>query len=198
MEILSIGTWWDALSIISKIYWIISIPASAIFIIQIIMTFLGADSDGGHLDAVGNADVSVDSDTGIGFQLISLKNFIAFFAVFGWSGLVCIDSRLSTGLTIFISTFSGILMMLIMASIYYFMGKLTESGNVNMQTIVGKTGTVYLKIPARRKTNGKIQIEHQGFRTIDAMTDEEADIPTGAAIQVTGIINENLLLVKKI
>jgi hypothetical protein len=197
MEILSINSWWEGLSTLSKVYWMIAIPASVIFLIQIVMTFIGADSDG-HLDATGDADASIDSDAGIGFQLISLKNLIAFFTIFGWVGVACIDSALSIPLTIVISFFSGLLMMVIMASIFYFMGKLVESGNVVMESAVGKTGTVYLIIPARRKSAGKIQIQHQGYRTIDAMTDDAADIPTGSVIQVTAVISDDLLLVKKI
>lgn len=197
MEILSIGSWWEGLSTISKIYWMIAIPASVIFLIQIVMTFIGADSDSGF-DATGDADASIDSDAGIGFQLISLKNFIGFFTIFGWSGIACIDSGLSVASTIVVSSFCGLLMMIIMATIFYFMGKLVESGNVIMASAVGKTGTVYLVIPANRKAAGKIQIQHQGFRTIDAMTNETEDIPTGAVIQVTAIINDDLVLVKKV
>jgi len=198
MEILSIGSWWEGISIIAKIYWMIAIPASLIFIIQIGMTFIGADSDSGHLDAVGNADLSVDTDHGIGFQLISLKNLIAFFTIFGWSGLVCIDSGLSVTLTIFVSLISGLLMMVLMATIFYFMGRLTESGNVNMAAIVGKTASVYLFIPANRKALGKIQVQHQGYLTLDALTDDENDIPTGAIVLVKELIGDNILLVKKI
>ncbi len=197
MEILSINSWWEGLSTLSKVYWMIAIPASVIFLIQIVMTFVGADSDG-HMDATGDADASVDGDAGIGFQLISLKNFIGFFTIFGWVGIACIDSGISTPLTIAISFICGLLMMVIMATIFYFMGKLVESGNVVMASAVGKTGTVYLVIPANRKATGKIQFQHQGFRTIDAMTDEAEDIPTGAVIQVTAIISDDLVLVKKV
>ncbi|HSA05391.1 MAG TPA: hypothetical protein P5145_07365 [Tenuifilaceae bacterium] len=197
MEILSINSWWEGLSTLSKVYWMIAIPASVIFLIQIVMTFVGADSDG-HMDATGDADASIDGDAGIGFQLISLKNFIGFFTIFGWVGIACIDSGLSTPLTIVISFICGLLMMVIMATIFYFMGKLVESGNVVMASAVGKTGTVYLVIPANRKAAGKIQFQHQGFRTIDAMTDEAEDIPTGAVIQVTAIISDDLVLVKKV
>lgn len=198
MEILSFNSWWESLSILSKVYWIIAISASAIFLIQIVMTFIGVDSDSGGMDASGNADASIDADHGIGFQLISLKNLIGFFTIFGWSGIACLDSELSVPLTIGISLFCGLLMMVIMASIFYFMGKLMESGNVVMASIVEKTGTVYLVIPASRKAAGKIQIQHQGYRTIDAMTDDTEDIPTGSVIQVTAVINDELLLVKKV
>jgi len=198
MEILSFSSWWEGLSTITRIYWLIAISASLIFLIQTVMTFIGADSDTGHLDAFGDADASISTDHGIGFQLISFKNFIAFFTIFGWSGLACIESKLSIVATVAISVVCGLLMMVIMTSIYYFMGKLTESGNVTMEKIIGKTGSVYLVIPAKRKASGKIQIQHQGYLTLDAMTDEETDIPTGSVIQVSGIINDNLVLVNRV
>ena len=197
MTLLSLNAWWDSLSTIQLIYWIITIPASLIFVIQLVLTFVGADADGDGLDAVGDADLSVDSDTGVGFQFISIKNFVAFFTVFGWVGLACIYGNLANWLTLLISTASGIVMMFIMASIYYMMGRLTESGSLNMRSAIGKTATVYLFIPEKRKATGKVQLNLQGYRTLDAMTDDDEIIPTGAIVQVVDILNDEILLVKK-
>ena len=87
--------------------------------------------------------------------------------------------------------------MLIMASIYYFMGRLTETGTLNMRTAIGKTATVYLFIPQKRQATGKVQLKLQGYRTLDAMTDEDEVIPTGAIVQVVDILNDEILLVKR-
>lgn len=198
MILLSFNTWWASLSTLQMIYWIITVPSSIFFILQLVMTFIGADADGDGLDAIGDADLSVETDHGVGFQFISLKNFVAFFTVFGWVGLACIHGELSNGITLFISTSAGIVMMLIMASIYYFMGKLTETGTLNMKSAIGKTATVYLFIPQNRKATGKVQIKIQGYRTLDAMTDGDEVIPTGALVQVVDVINEDILLVKKL
>jgi hypothetical protein len=43
---------------------------------------------------------------------------------------------------------------------------------------------------------GKIQIKVQGFRTLDAITDEKEDIKTGAVVEVVEVINDQVLLVK--
>jgi membrane protein implicated in regulation of membrane protease activity len=161
------------------------------------MTLIGADADGDGLDAIGDADVSVETDSGVGFQFISVKNFIAFFTVFGWAGLASIYGELPNWATLLVSTVSGIIMMLIMASIYYFMGKLTETGTLNMNSAIGKTATVYLFIPEKRKATGKVQLKLQGYRTLDAMTDDDDVIPTGAIVQVVDTINDEILLVKK-
>ncbi len=197
MILFDINSWWENLSSLQMIYWIIAVIASLVFVIQLIMTLIGSDADGDGLDAIGNSDVSVESDAGIGFQFISIKNFFAFFTIFGWVGLACIYGGLALWAILLISTSSGLLMMLIMASIYYFLGKLVESGNLNISSAKGKTASVYLFIPPKRSGMGKIQINQQGYRTMDAMTDDEEQIPTGSFVEVVDIINGDILLVKK-
>lgn len=190
---LDISVWWQAMDVMEKVYWCIAIPFSVLFIIQVVITFVGGDIEG--IDTDGDADFSVESDTGIDFQFLSIKNIIAFFTIFGWVGIVCINSELSTFLTVIISTLSGLAMMLIMATLMYYMGKLAENGSLNIQNAKGKTGSVYLTIPAKRKGMGKVQIKVQGFQTLEAMTDGD-EIPTGAIVDVLEIINDEILLVK--
>jgi len=188
------STWWIEMATFEKINWLIALPFSALFVIQIVLTFIGADMD--HDTADGDVDSSIDHDTGIDFQFLTLKNLIAFFTIFGWTGIVCIDAELSVGITVLISTIAGALMMTLMASIMYFMGKLTDSGTLDLRYAVGKTCTVYLSIPPKRSGLGKVQIQVQGFQTLDAMTDSEEKISTGALVEVKDVINNEILLVQ--
>jgi len=192
--LLSITESWQSLELIEKIYWCIAIPFSVLFLIQIILTFFGGDID--DVEADGDADASIDHDTGIEFQFITLKNLVAFFTIFGWAGIACLDGELGIGKTLIISFISGFIMMTIMASIVYFMGKLTDSGTLNINHAIGRTGSVYLTIPAKRNGLGKIQIKVQGLQTLDAMTDYEEDIKTGAVVDVVEILNNEILVVK--
>jgi len=148
------------------------------------------------MEADGDSDVSVDGDSGIDFQFITLKNLVAFFTIFGWTGIACIGGGLEAGIAVVISTIAGLFMMALMASIVYFMGKLTDSGTLNLKNAIGKGGTVYLTIPANRSGLGKVQIKVQGLQTLDAMTDNEAEIKTGSIIQVSEILNNEILIVK--
>ncbi|MDX9694672.1 MAG: serine protease [Bacteroidales bacterium] len=191
--LLTISESWQSLLLIQKIYWCIAIPFSVIFIIQIFLTFFGG-VDGA--EAHGDSDVSVDGDTGIDFQFITLKNLVAFFTIFGWTGIACIDGGLGVGTAIIISVLAGLLMMVIMASIIYFMGKLTDSGTLNLKNAIGKVGTVYLTIPPKRSGLGQVQIKVQGLQTLDAMTDNDEEIKTGMVIKVTDVLNNEILLVK--
>ena len=192
--LLTISESWQSLALIEKIYWCIAIPFSALFVLQIILTFFGGDID--EMEADGNSDVSIDDDAGIEFQFITLKNLVAFFTIFGCRGVSCLDSGLSVGKTVIISSVSGLIMMTIMASIVYFMGKLTDSGTLNLNNAVGKIGSVYLSIPAKRAGLGKVQIKVQGLQTLDAMTDHDEDIKTGSVVDVLEILNNEILVVK--
>ena len=185
--------WWEAMNLAEKIYWCIAIPFSVLFIIQLIVTFFVGDADG--LDAGGNADLSIDSDTGIDFQFLSIKNLVAFFTIFGWTGVACLRGDLSIFVTIIIST-AGLIMMTIMATIMYYMGKLSESGSLDLNNAKGKTGTVYLPVPPGRKGSGQVQIKVQGFQTLEAMTDETETLSTGTLVEVIDVINDEILLVK--
>jgi hypothetical protein len=191
MELL-LDNWWQGMLAAEKVYWIIAIPFTLIFLIMMVMTLLGGDLDSADMDV----DMEMDSDTGIGFQYLSIKNLVGFFTIFGWTGIACLASGKSMVFTVIVSVLAGLLMMTIMSTIVYLMGKLTEQGNLNLQNAIGKIATAYLTIPAERKGMGKIQVKVQGFRTLDAITDEKEDIKTGAVVEVVDVINNQVLLVK--
>lgn len=187
-------SWWNNLSTMQQIYWLVTIPATLLFLIQLVLTFIGGDLSGD----TGDIDADYDADHGMGFHFITVKNMIAFFALFGWTGLAAIDSGLASFLILLISSISGLVMMLIMASIYYFMSKLNSSGTLKMKNAIGKIGNVYISIPAKKGGLGKVQVKVQGgLRTLEAMTEELEDIKTGSIIEVADVINDQILLVKK-
>lgn len=191
---MTISDAWQSMIFLEKLYWCFAIPFSLLFVIQLILTFFIGDMDAIGVD--GDADLSIEHDTGIDFQFLSIKNLIAFFTIFGWAGIACLDSGLTNWLTILISTLCGLIMMVIMASIAYFMGKLTESGTLDLNNAIGHVASVYLTIPAKRSGMGKVQVKVQGLQTLDALTDNEDDIKTGAVVDIVDVINNEILLVK--
>lgn len=185
--------WWDTLETTHKIYWGLAIPFSIIFIIQMILTFVG-----GGVDVDGDPDFDVDNDGGAGFQFFTLKNFIGFFTIFSWAGIASIDSGYSGLTTLIIATVSGLIMMTIMASLFYFFSKLTDSGTMNINNAKGGIGEVYMRISAERGNVGRVLIKVQGsLRELEAITDDEIDIPMGSVVNVKDVINNNILLVSK-
>jgi hypothetical protein len=185
------NVWWENLSLSLKIYWAIAIPFTMFFGLQLLWSFFG----GGDLPD-DTPDAEIEADTGVPFQFFTLKNLIAFFTVFGWAGIACIDSGLSETATVIISLVAGILMMLLMASLFYFMAKASADGTLKFSNAIGRTGEVYLTMQGKRGSIGKVQINVQGaLRTLEAITDDEHDIQTGKVVTVKEIINNHILLV---
>ncbi len=185
--------WWDALELLEKIYWGIAIPFTVFFILQLLLTFFGGD-----IPEDGGADFDVETDDGIGFQFFTLKNLVAFFTIFAWAGIACLDSGLSNGVSMVISFISGIMMMGVMGGLFYFLGKATESGTLQMKNAIGAVGEVYMEIKAQRGNIGQIQVLVQGtLRTLEALSDDKENLPQGTVVSVSEIANNNILIVTK-
>lgn len=194
MLTLDITAWWNTLNGLQQLYWAFAAPFSFIFILQLIFTFFTGGGEG----TFGDADEMVDADDGMGFHFFTIKNMIAFFTIFGWSGLACLDSGLGRWTTIIISVASGTLMMFIMASIFYFMSRLSYNGTMKMKNALHKIGEVYLTIPPSREGLGKVQLNVNGsIHELEAMTDDDAPLKNGTLVKVIEIINNQILLVTK-
>ena len=197
MIIISILPQWSDISIFEQVFWVITIPATVFFLILLALTIFGGETDAG-MDVNSDVDGEIADGDSIPFQFLSLKNIVAFFTVFGWSGIGFTNAGLASWLVILLSFICGFLMMVLMASLFYFMSKLAESGTLKMKNAIGKLGEVYLMIPASRGGMGKVQLNVQGsLRTLDALTDDLEKIPTSSIIQVVDVIDDQILLVKK-
>ncbi len=186
--------WFFNLELFQRIYWGISLVASFIFIIVMISTIFG-----GETDDLGDIDTEVESDTGTGFQFITFKNLVAFFTIFGWSGIACIDANLSRPITIVISVVCGLIMMSIMTAMVYYMRKLNDSGTLNIKNALNAVGEVYLTIGANRSTIGKAHVRIQGaLRELEALTDSKTNLNTGTVIKVVNITDNGILIVEQL
>ena len=183
--------WWDGLTFSLAAYWTIALVFSLFFVLQLILSAFGGD---GVPDDTPDAEIAADS--GIPFQFFSIKNFIGFFTIFGWAGIAALDMGFSELGALITAFSSGLVMMTIMASLFYFLAKANADGSLKMANAIGGVGEVYLTIPRQRNNIGKVQINVQGaVRTLDAMTDDEQDIPTGKIIKVKEVVNDHILLV---
>lgn len=202
--------WWDALTAIEKVFWLIAIPFSVIFLIQMVLSFTGfgsgatdpgADISDIHTDVSSSGhDISQSNeDAGPGFSFFTIRNFIAFFTVFSWSGLAFNNAGLGLVLTVLLSIIIGIIAMLIISSLFYFTSKMTDSGNMSVKNAIGATGKVYLPIRAGKGNIGKVHVTFQGsIREMQAITTGDRDLPTNTIIKVTGLADENILIVENI
>ena len=193
---------WTALSPFMKVIWCVTLAASLIFIIQTIMTFVGADTDGdANFDASFDTDVDIaDVDAAVGsggVNLYTFRNFVNFFLGFGWTAILLNDTIKSRGLLLLVAILVGVALVALVMWLFKWLYSMQQTGNINVyKSAVGCTGTVYLPIPAERKGEGKVQIAIQGaVREYNALTDGDA-LTTGTPITVVEVINPSTLLVE--
>lgn len=196
-----IASWWADLSLVMKILWSVTLTASLVFIIQSILTFIGADAD---TDFDTDVDVSMDgsdlSNIDGGSNLYTLRNFVNFILGFGWSAILLQDSISSVALLILVSALIGIALVAAVMYLFKWLAGMQQSGNINLQrAAAGCEGKVYLTIPAARAGMGKVQIAINGaVREYDAMTENEEALKTGTPIRVVDTLDANTLLVEEI
>jgi hypothetical protein len=184
----------DNMEILLKTFWFIAIPASLIFIIQTIMTFMGTDSSDGL-----QADFDGDLNGGdIPFQLFSLRNLINFLLGFSWTGISFYTTIASKPILIIVSLIVGMLFIYLFFIIINQVQKLAEDNTFKLVNTLNKTAEVYLTIPENKKGKGKIMISVNGaFHELDAITENEK-IPSGAMVKVVKIENNQILIVENI
>ena len=67
--LLDISTWWQSMQLFEKIFWVIALLFSLLFLVQTILSFAAGDND----TAMGDADSYIDHDDGIGYQFFTIK-----------------------------------------------------------------------------------------------------------------------------
>ena len=190
-----IATWWAGLSLMMKILWTVTLVASVLFVIQSILTFIGADAD-----AITGMDGGDLSNIEGGSNLYTFRNFVNFCLGFGWSAILLQDSIPSTALLILVSALIGVALVAAVMYLFKWLSSMQQSGNINVQKqAAGCEGKVYLPIPAARGGAGKVQITIAGsVREYDALTESEEALKTGTPIRVVDALDANTVLVEEI
>jgi len=186
--------WWTSLDLYLKIMWGIAIPFSVIFLIQMVMTFIGMGDQG---EISGDADV--DADVQMPFQFFTFRNFVNFFLGFAWTGISFYDFIDSKVWLTFLCVFIGLLLVTIVMALLYALSKTTQSGNININNAIGLPATVYFTIPPAGKGTGKIQMSiQQAVREYDAVSESDEPIRTGSLVRVKSVIDAHTLLVENL
>lgn len=175
-----------------RIFWVIAIAASAVFLIQAVITFagVGADSDFCTVDDVDSGDAGYGG-------LFSFRNLINFLLGYGWSGVILYDHIQSRFWLYFVCILIGLLFILAFVLMFKAMLGLAHDGSFYLESAIGKAADVYLRIPAARSGRGKVQVSVNGsVHEIDAVTDDADEVPTGGKVQITDVIGDDCFLVK--
>lgn len=196
---------WAELTPIMKTLWGVTLTVTLIFIIQSILTFIGADSGGtgggfdSDLDASFDTDDPSVADMGhSGMNLYTFRNLINFLLGFGWTAILLKGEIRSVPLLLIIAVAVGCGLVAGVMYLFKWLSSMQQSGNINVfRSAVGCQGKVYIPIPGDRSGQGKVQITiNNAVREFAAETDGDT-LKTGTPVTVTEVLNADTLLVKR-
>ncbi len=195
-----ITTWWASLSVAMKILWGVTLTASLIFVIQSILTFIGADAGDGGIDTdvdTGFDTEAADAAVEGGTNLYTFRNFVNFILGFGWSAILLQEKITSIPLLIVVSVIIGAALVALVMYLFKWLSSMQQSGNINLfKAAVGCGGSVYLTIPGQRKGEGKVQLSiNNSVREYNAVTDGDT-LKTGTQIRVVEVLSPETVLVE--
>ena len=192
--------WWESLTSFQQIMFVIAVSSSAVMLIFLVLMLIGVD--GSDFDGVDAPDLDVDflNDeplSGIGgLRIVTLKGVLAFLSIGAWTAYLFVD-LLGPIFSSLIGVVLGFVAAFLQALAYRAMMRLESSGNIDYNNAVGKTGTVYMRVPKLKSGKGKVTLVIQErYAEIDAVTEEEEDILPKTSIVVIGLLDPTTLIIK--
>ncbi len=187
----------------ADIYLYMAILGSALFLIKVVLMLMfgGGDTDM-DLDADVDVDVDMDidadhPDSSGSFTLLSIQSFLAFFMGMGWTGWGCVtELKLGTATSVAVSGAVGFAFMLLFAFLFAQLKKLDDRKQLNVRSSVGSHGRAYMRIPAKGKGQGKVELTVQGRRMILRARSTDAEITSFTDVTVVAVEDDNSLIVE--
>lgn len=138
----------------------------------------------------GLFDIQI-GDTDLSFKALTFQGLSAFLMMFGLIGLMISEMDAPQALSILGGLGAGGVSMWMVSKLFDTFKELEQESTMELDNATGATGTVYLRIPASGE--GQIQITFQGaMRTMDAISADGVEIPTGTLIQVVDNVADTL------
>lgn len=195
--------WWNQLSGFQQVMFVIAVAATLIMVIFLVLMIFGMDNSG---DFDGATEVDMDgmdsfNDVPLGqfsgLRVLTLRGALAFLSIGAWVAFL-FDPSIGPIWSSLIGVILGSVAAFLLAWAFRASLKLESVGNLNYQYAIGKHGNVYLRVPKERSGKGKVTLTVQErYVEVDAITDDEEDIPVRALVEVIGIENETTLIVKR-
>lgn len=172
----------------AKLFWSIAIGATFLQILLFLSALVGGD----------DLDHSTDNDahSSEGVKLLSLRAIVAFLVGFGWAGGLMMNRGMDLFPALAIAIVTGLVFMMSIFAIMRGMMSLRADGTMDFHNAVGKNGSVYVTIPAKRAGHGQVEIEIQGrITTVQAVTAHQEALAPQTAVVVDALEPGNLLVV---
>ena len=181
--------WWQALSALQQVFWVLAILSSSIFLISTLLSLIGFD--GFETDI----DVETEGSTGEILEFLSFRNIVAFILGFSWAGILFYPQL--KGLALLLALVVGFGFAFLNQWLMNKLQGLESSGTSNLNQAIGQDAKVSVQIDPNMQGKGKV-IVRVGNREMEllAVTEDAQRLQRGDVVQVYGI-EDNTVLVSR-
>jgi len=202
------GAWWNELTYLNQIFYGAAVFFSVFFVWQLIAALMGLSGEEGDADAGEAAEDATYDDfeggaeadaleTSVSFQILSIRSILTFFTLFCWGYALYLNREMPIGTALTYSTIWGLAGMFSIALVFYGLRRLTETGTKNLNTSIGKAGSVYLDIPAGG--SGEIRVTVSGVLShVKARAIGGKELKSGTPIRVIKRLNKTTVEVETV
>ena len=167
----------------------IGLASSLVLFIQMIVILLGGSFD--------LPDFDLDTGSGGGAGMFSVRGIGAFFTGFGWTGASALDLGYSLPIALLSATLVGAVTLTLFVLLMRWLHSLRSDGTMDYSNALNQIGSVYVPIPPRREGLGQIEVLVQDrMTTVRALTDNDTRIGNRTAVKVVELVDERTLLVE--
>ena len=167
----------------------IGLASSLVLFIQMIVILLGGSFD--------LPDFDLDTGSGGGAGMFSVRGIGAFFTGFGWTGATALDLGYSLPIALIAATAVGAITLTLFVLMMRWLHSLRSDGTMDYSNALNQIGSVYVPIPPKREGLGQIEVLVQDrMTTVRALTDNDTRIGNRTAVKVVELVDERTLLVE--
>jgi hypothetical protein len=155
---------------------------------------LGGDHDLDHDAGPGGADLDHAGNWFVG--MLSIRAITAAATFFGLGGLAAREYGANDLAAFGVAVGAGVLALYLVAAVMRVLHRLKAEGTARIERSVGRTGSVYLRVPGQRAGLGKVHLMLQN-RTVEyqAVT-AGPELPTGSPVKVVAVLSSDTVEVE--
>ncbi len=175
-----------------QILWYLFVPSALIYIVMIVMSFIGLEAD---------VDVDVDTDGDVNgsdlLEVFTFRNAVNF--AFGYSsGALIAIKEFSTDeyIATMVGGCTGFGLVIITMGIFYLFKKFEEKVETDYNSLVQSEATVYLTIPSNSLGMGKINVSLQGTSKVLKAVTNGVELKTNSTVIIESITENGVATVK--
>lgn len=176
-------SWWNEITKFEQIAYIIATASSVVLLVYTVLSMLGLEKS--------KADDEL--------RLVSFRNFLSLLAVGAWLTIVFYKMFEQVLVSLIISIAGALVIVILVNTVSKVFLRKYKTTEIDIETTVGLTATVYESIPKKESGKGRVSIEVNGeLKVFPATSKAEKKLTYGKIVKVIKVIDSKILLVEEL